>query len=130
MTIALQHLAHNLRTGDLSSVESSREVFEHSADDIARLELMEIAKQSIIYHLKLGDAQTARKIATLFDIPGNMFEDTIVQAILSSFREGDTETVRRLKGMVPLSARLEAEIVAYCCTWSGSACEEMRTVLA
>ncbi|MFA6095904.1 MAG: hypothetical protein WC767_03640 [Candidatus Paceibacterota bacterium] len=113
----IKKIAEDLRKGDIAAAAKAREAMNVIKDEMLRLEVTEIAKQAMIQHLKAGETKTAKKIEKLFSIPSDMFEDTIIQAVLSSFREGDVETVKRLREKLPIQARLRADILAYCSTW-------------
>lgn len=81
------------------------------------MELMEIAKQAMLNQLKRGNVDIANEIKRGFDLPEELVEDTIQQAVLSSFCDGDVMRIKELKDELPIPKDLRLKIVDYCATW-------------
>lgn len=127
----LKAIAEKLRRGDVDVAFKEAQPLVKTDDELLRLEVVEIAKQAMLSHLKHGDIITTRKIQKLFSVSDEMFDDTVLQAVLSSFRDSDFSTVKELRAELPISKRVVGDLLTYCSTWGDTRkCLLMEEVLA
>ena len=112
----MQEIARELSKGN---VEKAREIkvalmAGHDAYDI---ELIEIVRQAIISYIKKGEVDKACKARELFEVPQDLADEALKQAVLSSYYEGDLKRLIDIKNTVPMSEELRREIVDYCESW-------------
>ncbi len=116
----IKQIARELSSGNIENARKINKEIARISDESLQLEVMEIAKQAMISHLKKGEVATVRKISEVFSMPRELVEDTIQQAVLSAFAEGDIARVRALKEELPISRDLGAKLVLYCASWGKS----------
>ncbi|HEU5114659.1 MAG TPA: hypothetical protein VFT82_02750 [Candidatus Paceibacterota bacterium] len=109
-------IADALREGQIEQALAIRSSLRDANDDI-QYEIMEVVRQSIISYLKGGEIERAKQAERLFGLEKESVEDTVKQAVLSSFRDGDLETVIELKEGLPIPSALARDILDYCSSW-------------
>ncbi|HVT75229.1 MAG TPA: hypothetical protein VHD69_02355 [Candidatus Paceibacterota bacterium] len=95
------------------------------------IEICEIVRQAIIKYLKKGEIYNARAAESAFDMEQDSIDETVRQAVMSIFREGDMEKVAELRDGLPISKIMADELVDYCASWGNpgsTAC--MKAVFA
>jgi len=126
----IKKIAENLKQGDINIALEGKKELGLIEDESLRLEVEEVAKQSVLKHLKDGDINTAREIKNLFSMSDDMFGNTVSQAVLSSFRDGDIERVRSLSKGLPISEQINSDLLLYCSTWGDTElCQVMEQAL-
>ncbi len=125
----IKEIAAELSKGNVKKASDIRKGLSLATD--VDLEVTEIAKQAMISHLKTGKVAAAKEIPHHFSMPKDMVDDTIQQAVLSSFRAGDMKAVKTMKKDLPISRSLGSQIVEYCQTWGNKdACVAIEEVFA
>ncbi|PJE74251.1 MAG: hypothetical protein COV01_02020 [Candidatus Taylorbacteria bacterium CG10_big_fil_rev_8_21_14_0_10_41_48] len=127
----IKKIADNLRQGDISNALEEKKSLGLIRDEVLKLEIEEVAKQATLKHLKNGEIDTAREIKNLFSMSDDMFENTVSQAVLSSFRDGDIERVKALSRELPISEQINNDLLVYCSTWGDTKlCQVMERALS
>lgn len=80
-------------------------------------EVIEIARQAMISSLKKGKVSVAKEINRAFSLPEDVLDETIQQAVMSSFYAGDIEQVKKLKNDLPIKKELSKKIVNFSTSW-------------
>lgn len=110
----VENIKNLLLKGDIKQAFKVKESILDKVDKYTKQELTEIARESMIEHLKNGSIKKAELIVELFPMSKAMLRDTLKQAMLSSFRDGDLKRVIEIKNHFPLPKNLGKELVEYC----------------
>lgn len=113
-----KEIAAELSKGNVDKAREVRDRLFREQKGAFELEIMEIAKQAIIFNLKNGKIRTAKEIKKSFGLSEELVEDTVQQAVLSSFCDGDVERVKELTDDLPIPQELRMKIVEYCASWN------------
>lgn len=113
-----------LTKGDIKKAFKLKEFILSDIDKSTRQEITEVAREAMIVHLKLGHIRKAELIVELFPMSKVVLRDTLKQAMLSSFRDGDTKRVVEIKNHFPLPKNLGKELVKYCTEKEKDLCKQ------
>jgi hypothetical protein len=127
----IKEIAAELSKGNVKKASDIRKNLLLAADADLDMEVTEIAKQAMIHHLKEGKIKAAKEIPKHFSMSKDMIDETVQQAVLSSFRAGDMSAVKVMKKDLPISKSLGTQIIDYCQTWGNKdACVAIEEVFA
>ncbi|MDP1625148.1 MAG: hypothetical protein Q8L64_05250 [bacterium] len=130
MTQSIDAIAKALLKGDIARAAVLRKKMGE-IDLVTEVEILEVARQAIISFLKKGDIYNAREISIAFDIERDMMDETVRQAFMSSFREGDMEVLAELRDGLPIPSTMAKELIDYSSSWGDPrSADLMKTVLA
>jgi hypothetical protein len=126
--IRIQEIAKELCEGNIERASQIR--FAGGAlDGSIDVEIIEVARQAIIYHVKCGELDKACEIKRCFELPDDLAEDAIMHAVLSVYYERDFKRLVEIKKGMPLSQGLLSQIIEYCDSWGErEEAKAMRTV--
>lgn len=126
----IKNIAEALKDGDIEKASRIKKNIS-SSDEATEYEVCEVVRQAIIVFLKKKEVYNAREAERLFSLPKELVDETIKQAILSIFRDGDIKTVAELKNDLPISPVMAREIIEYCASWGKDGyIEELSVVFA
>jgi hypothetical protein len=113
-----KEIAAELAKGNIAGASEIRKALLRAGDDsFDDLEITEIARQAMIMHLKKGHIGEVRQIQKAFSIPQDLVDETVEQAVVSSFYEGDLNRIKKMKSDLPIGRALSGKIVGYCSSW-------------
>lgn len=113
-----KEIAVELARGNVTRASEIRKALLRAGDDsFDDLEIMEIARQAMIMHLKKGHIGEVHQIQRAFSLPQDLVDETVEQAVVSSFYEGDLNRVKKMKDDLPIGKALSTKIVDYCSSW-------------
>ena len=113
----IKQIAKTLAEGNIQKAYELRNELEPVHDRVKELELLEVAKQSMVNNLRGGSISKAKETGVLFRIPKEELDEAVKQAVLSSFRDGDIDRVKEIRDKFPLSREAGKELVEYCSSW-------------
>jgi hypothetical protein len=127
-----KEIAVELAKGNVARASEIRKGLLRAGDDsFDDLEIMEIARQAMIMHLKKGHINEVHQIQKAFSISQDLLDETVEQAVVSSFYEGDINRIKKMKSELPIGKALSAKIVDYCSSWGKKdQCLELEELFA
>jgi len=108
-------IAAKLKKGDIKKAAELRKKLTN--DKSIQAEIIEIARQAIILHLKHGKIERALEIKKFFPISQEKMNEAIKQAVVSCYCEGDLKRMLLIKDSFPMPKALKKEIIDYCISW-------------
>lgn len=113
-----QEIAAELAKGNVARASAIRKAILKEGDDsFGDLEILEIARQAMITHLKKGHISEVHQIQRAFSISQDLVDETVEQAVVSSFYEGDLSRIKKMKEDLPISKAVGGRIINYCSSW-------------
>ncbi|HVU06815.1 MAG TPA: hypothetical protein VHE10_03460 [Candidatus Paceibacterota bacterium] len=112
----IKKIAKALSKGDIQEALTIREDMG-DIDLGTEIEICEIVRQAIIAFLKKGEIYNARAAESAFDMEQDSIDETVRQAVMSVFRDGDMEKIAELRDGLPISKTMAEELIQYCASW-------------
>jgi hypothetical protein len=112
----VKQIAQALLKGDVKEASLLRKKLVIK-DEVVEYEVVEVVRQAMIMYLKEGKIEKAQEIKKHFSIPESVLDETVKQAVLSSFRSGDTKRVIEMRDKLPITEVIGKQLVDYCSTW-------------
>ncbi len=112
----IKQIAHELSIGNIEGA-AKLQINPGAQDGAVDIEVLEVARQSLIGYLKQGDFEKARSVKSFFDLPDDLTEEAVKHAVISSYYDGNLSRMLEISKSVPMSDGLFEEIVNYCESW-------------
>ncbi len=112
----IKQIAYELSVGNIEEA-SKLQVNPGSQDGAVDIEVLEVARQSLIGYLKRGEFEKACSVKKLFDLPDDLAQEAVKHAVISSYYDGNLSRMLEISKRVPMTDGLFQEIIGYCESW-------------